>query len=174
MITLKTNLEAIEAMLYYWDATKDKEKVNERFINDLAALPAMTLTYDAEFDHEAVRRVLSAITNREPFRPSNRKEGRFFNNNLWMLEDLSLTREMAQPIKVQNLDSLAEKLSSEVPGDHTITVYFAPLHLEESYLRKDALIINFFRLQPDFMGGVNIAEQPLEQYIEGKVRELLA
>ncbi len=175
MITLRTNLEAIEAMLYYWDATKDKEKVNERFLNELAALPAMTMTYDQEFDAEAVRKVLSGITNREPIRPANRKEGRFFNNNLWMLEDLSVTREMAQPIKVLNLDDLAAKLSQETSVDRTFTVYFAPLHLEEVYLRpdKDAIILNFFRLQPDFMGGVNFCDQPLQDYLADKLRQLL-
>jgi len=175
MITLRTNLEAIEAMLYYWDATKDKEKVNERFLNELAALPAMTMTYDQEFDAEAVRKILSGITNREPIRPANRKEGRFFNNNLWMLEDLSVTREMAQPIKVLNLDDLAAKLSQETSADRTLTVYFAPLHLEEVYLRpdKDAVILNFFRLQPDFMGGVNFCDQPLQDYLADKLRQLL-
>ena len=165
MITLKVNLEAIESMLYYWEATKDKEKVNERFLNDTANLPALTLTYDAEFDAEAFRRVLSAITNREPFRPANRKEGRFFNNNLWMLEDLGLTREMVQPIKTLNLDALAQKLSGETNTTCAITVYFSPLHLEERYTRENALVLNFFRLQPDLMGGVTFAGEPLEQYI---------
>ena len=175
MLTLRTNLEAIEAMLYYWDATKDKEKVNERFLNDLAALPAMTMTYDNEWNAEAVCKILSGITNHEPLRPANRKEGRFFNNNLWMLEDLSLTREMAQPIKVLNLDQLAAKLSEESKVDRTITVYFAPLHLEEVYVRpdKDAIILNFFRLQPDFMGGVSFCDQPLEDYLAGKLRQML-
>jgi len=173
MITLKVNLEAIEAMLYYWEATKDKEKVNERFLHDTASLPALALTYDQEFDAEAFRKVLSAITNREPFRPANRKEGRFFNNNLWMLEDLGLTREMVQPIKLLNLDSLAAKLSAEVEVDKSITVYFAPLHLEEKYLRNGALILNFFKIQPDFAGGVTFAGEPLEAYIENSLREML-
>ncbi|MGI6358635.1 MAG: hypothetical protein ACOX2K_08100 [Bacillota bacterium] len=175
MIKLRTNLEAIEAMLYYWDATKDKEKVNERFLHDFAALPAMTMAYDQEFDAEAVRKVLSGITNREPLRPANKKEGRFFNNNLWMLEDLSLTQSMAQSIKVLNLDQLAAELSEEFKVDRTITVYFAPLHLDEVYLRpeKDAIILNFFRLQPDFMGGVNFCNQPLADYLAAQLRQLL-
>lgn len=176
MLTLRTNLEAIEAMLYYWEATKDKEKVNERFLNDLAALPALTMTYDHEWNAEAVRKILSGITNHEPIRPANRKEGRFFNNNLWMLEDLTVTREMAQPIKVLNLSELASKLSEEFPEvERTVTVYFAPLHLEEVYVRpdRDAVILNFFRLQPDFMGGVNFSDQPLPDYLAGKLRQLL-
>lgn len=173
MITLKVNLEAIEAMLYYWEATKDKEKVNERFLNDTANLPALTLTYDAEFDAEAFRKVLSAITNREPFRPANRKEGRFFSNNLWMLEDLSLTREMVQPIKVLNLDSLAQKLSGETNVNRAVTIYFSPLHLEEKYTTKDAVILNFFRLQPDFMGGVTFSGEHLEEYVEKVITEIL-
>ncbi|MBS3949302.1 MAG: hypothetical protein KGZ53_01365 [Peptococcaceae bacterium] len=173
MVTLKVNLEAMEAMLYYWEATKDKEKVNERFLNDTANLPALRHTYDTEFDAEAFRKVLSAITNREPFRPANRKEGRFFNNNLWMLEDLSLTREMIKPIKVLNLDALAQKLSGEVNSNRVITVYFSPLHLEEKYTKENALILNFFCLHPDFLGGVVFSGEPLEQYIENAIRKML-
>ncbi len=173
MITLKTNLEAIEAMLYFWQATSEKEKVNEKFLTNLAELPVMQMVYDEEFTAESVRRILSGITNREPINPANRKEGRFFNNNLWMLEDLGLTSEMAQPIKQLNLDSLANQLSQEFAQDRTITVYFAPLHLEEAYVRGDALIINFFRLQPDFAGGVTIGGRPLVEYIADRVRQLL-
>jgi hypothetical protein len=173
LVSLKTNLEAIEAMLYFWDATKDKEKVNEQFLNNLAELPVMKLVYDDEFTAESVRRILSGITNREPIRPANRKEGRFFNNNLWMLEDLSLTAEMAQPIKKLNLDALANELSQEFSQERKITVYFAPLHLEEVYVKPDALIINFFRLQPDFAGGVNVAGQPLLDYLTARLREML-
>lgn len=176
MISLKTNLEAIEAMLYFWDATSDKEKVNEQFLNNLAELPAMQLIYDAEFTAESVRKILSGITNREPISPANRKEGRFFNNNLWMLEDLGLTQAMVQPIKRLNLDALAAELSQEFADAERdiITVYFAPLHLEEAYLRADALVINFFRLQPDFADGVNLADQPLTSYIAARLREMLS
>ncbi len=161
-------------MLYFWEATSDKEKVNELFLNNLAELPVMQMVYDDEFNAESVRRILSGITNREPIRPANRKEGRFFNNNLWMLEDLGLTAEMARPIKQLNLDELANQLSQESAVDRTITIYFAPLHLEEAYVKPDALIINFFRLQPDFAGGVNIAGQPLVDYIATRVREMLS
>lgn len=174
LISIKTNLEAIEAMLYFWDATKDKEKANEKFLNNLAELSAMRLIYDDEFTAASVRRILSGITNREPISPANRKEGRFFSNNLWMLEDLGLTAEMAQPIKQLNLDGLARELSQEFAEDRTVTVYFAPLHLEEAYVKPNALVINFFRLQPDFAGGVNIAEQPLVTYIASRLREMLS
>ena len=126
MIALHTNLEAVESMLYYWDAIHDKEKVHEQFLADLAAMPAMQMIYDDEFTAESVRRILSGISNREPVQPTNRKEGRFFNNNLWMLEDLSLTHAMAQPIKVLNLEALAAELTQELAGDHDVTVYFAP------------------------------------------------
>lgn len=172
MITLKVNLEAVEGMLYYWEATKDKEKVNERFLHDVAQLPALTLTYDAEFDAEGFRKVLSAITNREPFRPANRKEGRFFNNNLWMLEELSLTKEMVKPIKVLNLDGLAAELTREFGVDRHITIYFSPLHIEDKYVRDNALVLNFFKLQL-VACGVAFAGQPLKEYIAAGVREML-
>lgn len=173
MIRLKVDMQAIEAMLYYWEATRDREKVNERFLNEVANMPAMTLCYDEGFDAESVRKVLSAITNREPLSPANRKEGRFFNNNLWMLEDLSLTREMAQPVKVLNLDDVATELSEKYAGDREITVYFAPLHLEQSYSKGDSLALNFFSIQPDFAGGATFGGIPLREAIISRLSEML-
>ncbi len=35
------NFETIESMLYYWHTLKDREKVPERFIYDIAEMPGM-------------------------------------------------------------------------------------------------------------------------------------
>jgi hypothetical protein len=35
------NFEVVEAMLYYWQALNDKEKVPERFIYDIAEMPGL-------------------------------------------------------------------------------------------------------------------------------------
>jgi hypothetical protein len=156
----------METIMYFWEATSDRQKVNERFLNDLASSTALALTYDKEFNAESVRKVLSAITNREPFRPQNRQEGRFFNNNLWMLEDLSLARDMMKPIKVLNLEHLS--VAKEV------TVYFAPLHLEDSYIVGDAMVLNFFRLQPsDEAAEVGFAGVGLSDYIAKRLHEVV-
>lgn len=172
MITIAVNLEVMEGMLYFWEATRSREKVNERFITEMASHPAMQSIYDGEFDSEVFRRVLSAVTNREPLAPVSRKEGRFFNNNLWMLEDLSLTREMMAQIKTLNLDAMAAELSREFEVDLHTTVYFLPLHLEPVYTPGKSLAVNFFRITPDFSGGASFEGQPLLDYLKDQLQSL--
>ena len=173
MLTIKVNVEAMEAMMYFWEASKHKEKVNERYINDLASLRPMELVYDEEFDRESVCRVLSAITNREPFAPASRQEGRFFSNNLWMLEDMALPQEMMSHIKTLNLDDLAAELNPSDVNGRTIVVYFAPLHLEPAYRFADALVLNFFRIQPDFAGGALFDGEQLGCALRRQISALL-
>ena len=173
MITIRVNLEAMEALMYFWEATRGREKVNEKFINALAALSPMPSIYDETFSAETVRKVLSAITNREPLAPSSRPEGRFFNNNLWMLEDLALPREIMSCIKVLNLDTLAVRLSTDLDVDREITVYFAPLHLEPVYCLKGSVVLNFFLLQPDYAGGLAFSGEDLFSSVENIVRSSL-
>ncbi|HSL93078.1 MAG TPA: hypothetical protein VK905_00570 [Bacillota bacterium] len=169
MLTIRVNLEVMEALMYFWEATRGREKVNEKFINALASLAPMPAVYDEVFTGETVRKVLSAITNREPLAPANRSEGRFFNNNLWMLEDISLPQEMMACIKTLNLDKLAAELASEYSGNHVLTVYFAPLHVDPVYLIKDGMVLNFFLVQPDFAGGMTFGGQELHSTIRGHV-----
>ncbi len=145
---MNINFEAIEAMLYFWQALKDKEKVPEIFIYEIAEMPGLKYAYDDEFNEESVRRTLSAIKNREVFTSHTKKEARFWNNNLWMLEDLKYTDEMLKPIKTLNLDDL----------DDSMEVYFAPLHFDDCILNGKKLIINFFKIKPE--GGIG--------YIDGK------
>lgn len=111
------NLEEIEGMLYFWQATKDKEKVSESYLHELAGVPGLSATYDAEFTRESVRKVLSAITNRERLSSTTPKEGRFWNNNMWMMEDLGYTDAMAKPLKKLNLDSLVGELQGQGSND---------------------------------------------------------
>ena len=174
---IKVNLEVVEAMLYFWQSTSEREKVSEKFINDVTNMSGLTLAYDDEFDAESVRRALSAVTNREPFASKNRKEGRFWNNNLWMMEDLSYTDAMVQPLKKLNLDSIIDninKLEGSSKYD-VIEVVFSPLHLDEYLLVENKLIINFFRVKPSFtdentlIGDIEIAE-----FVKQKIEELLS
>ena len=99
------NLELLEGMLYFWQATKDKEKVGEAYIMSIAGKDAMKEVYDSEFGMESVRVVLSAISNRELLNSTNKKERRFWNNNMWMLEDMTLMQQMIAPLKKLNLDN---------------------------------------------------------------------
>ena len=80
--TIKKNVDVLEAMLYFWQATSEREKVAEVFFYDVAKMDAFKIAYDEEFNEESVRKVLSAIKNREILSDGNKKEKRFWNNNL--------------------------------------------------------------------------------------------
>lgn len=173
---IKVNFDAVEAMLYFWQTTKDKEKVSEKYLNDVADMEGFKLIYDDEFNNESVRRAMSAVSNREPFQSKNKKEGRFWNNNLWMMEDLEYTDAMIQPIKKLHLDSLVEELNKyNGNADYdTIEVFFVPFHTEEYIISGNKLIINFFRVRPDFVDeNTYIGELEITEYIKEKIKELL-
>lgn len=174
---IKVNLEAIEALLYFWQAVNDRETISEMFIYDIAAMPSLSLAYDEEFNEESVRRALSAIKNREIFSRSSKKEGRFYNNNLWMMEDLSYTNMMVTPLKQLNLDSLTEGLNAKFPHARyqELEVLFSPLHTDEYLIKDNKLIVNFFRVKPsDFDTNTYIGEKELKAYLTEKLEELLA
>jgi len=173
---VKVNLEAVEAMLYFWQAASEKENVAEKFFYDVAEMPGLTCAYDEEFNGESVRRALSAIKNREPFL-GNKKELKFWNNNMWMMEDFEYTNAMAQPIKKLNLDNLVEKLLL-VEGANKydeLEVIFSPLHSDEYIITGNKLVINFFRVRPDFVQDKTcIGEKEINEYIEEKLKELIS
>ncbi len=175
---IKVNLEAVEAMLYFWQAVNDRENLSESYIYDIAAMPSFSIAYDDEFNEESVRRALSAIKNREVFSRNNQKEGRFYNNNLWMMEDLSYTGAMVTPVKKLNLDSLLTGLNSKYPDTKSeeLEVIFAPLHVDEYFIKDDKLVINFFRVKPDLMDEnmTFIGDIEIKEYIKEKLEELLS
>lgn len=176
MERIKVNLEIVEAMLYYWHATSDKEKVGEGYLNNIANMDSMKQIYDAEFNEESVRRALSAISNREIFSGKNRKEGRFWNNNMWMLEDLEYTDMMVKPLKTLNLNSMIEKLKAceDSSKYEEIEVSFVPGHLDEYKIVDNKLLINFFRVKPSLYDETtSIGEKELMDFIEEKLLELL-
>lgn len=174
---IKVNLESVEAMLYFWQAVNERENLSEAYIYDVASMPSLKISYDAEFNEESVRRALSAIKNREVFSRDNQKEGRFYNNNLWMMEDLSYTGMMVAPIKKLNLDSLLDALNSKYPTARfqELEVLFVPLHIDEYFIKDDKLVINFFRAKPDLMEEslTFIGEVEIKEYIAKKLEELL-
>lgn len=174
--SINVNLDAVEAMLFFWQSTKDREKVSELFIYNVTEMSGLKYAYDAMFSSESVRRALSAIKNREIFSGINRQEGRFYNNNLWMLEDLGYTDRMVQPIKKLNLQYLVEKLNAS-PGNENfsdIEVVFSPLHLDEYLIKNNKLIINFFMLKPsDVDESVSLGEKELSAFIEEKLKEVI-
>lgn len=174
---IKVNFETVEAMLFFWQTTSEREKVTEKYLNDVANMEGFKLIYDEEFDGESVRRAMSAVSNREPFQSKNKKEGRFWNNNLWMLEDLEYTNSMLQPIKKLNLESIVEELKS-IKGSKEIEiveVIFVPYHTAEYNIIDNKLIINFFRVRPDFVSEKTyIGELEITDFIKEKITELLS
>lgn len=175
--SIKLNLETIEAMLYFWNAVKDRENVSEMFIYDLTSMEGLKLAYTANFNEESVRRALSALKNREIFSRDTREEGRFYNNNLWMMEDLEYTNTMVAPVKRLNLDFLVSELNSKFPNSkHSeLEVYFSPLHIDEYFIKGNKLVINFFRVKPsDFDDSTFVGDKELKTYIQEKLEELLS
>lgn len=174
---IKVNFDTVEAMLFFWQTTKDREKVTEKYLNDVASMEGFKLTYDEEFDGESVRRAMSAVSNREPFQSKSKKEGRFWNNNLWMLEDLEYTNSMLQPIKKLNLDTVIDELNSVAESKEidTVEVFFVPFHTEEYILSENKLIINFFRVRPDFVSEKTyVGELGIADFVKEKIVELLS
>ena len=172
---IKVNLEAVEAMHYFWQAASEKENIAEKFFYDVAEMDALSCAYDEEFNAESVRRALSAIKNREPF-VGNKKELKFWNYNMWMMEDLEYTNEMIQPVKKLNLDNMVEKLKN-LPNESKydeLEVIFSPLHSDEYLIIGKKLVINFFRVKPDFLEDkICIADKEINEYIEEKLNSLL-
>lgn len=162
---MKINLEVIEMMLFFWHSTKDKEKVSDIYLVDVANRDEMKVTFNDEFDAESVRKVLSSITNREILSTRTKTEGLFWNNNMWMCEDLGVTQAMIDPIKSLNLDDVA--------GD--VEVIFIPGHSELYYIENNKLYINFFKVMVDVFGGtgeVTIDGMEPRDFILEKIKEV--
>ena len=162
--------------MFFWQSIKDRKKVSERFIYDVIEMSGLKYAYDDEFDAESVRKALSAITNRESFSSKNKKEGRFYSNNLWMLEDLSYTDKMIQPLKKLNLQSIVEKINETKGCEHfkELEVVFSPLHFEEYIVKDNKLVINFFVVKPSNIDEmIYIGDIELLVYIKEKLIELI-
>jgi len=171
---VKLNLEEIEAMLFFWQATSEREKVAESYLHEVAAMPGISLAYDTEFNQESVRKVLSAITNRERLSSMNKKEARFWSNNLWMLEDMGYIESIVMPLKLVNLDDLPEQLNQLAPGlpFSELEVIITPLHFDDYILVNNRLVINFFKLIPGDNGLV-IHDRPLKDFIVARLADSL-
>ena len=173
--SITLNLEVIESMLYYWSSVADREKVVESFFVDVANMEAMKLVQSPEFSEESIRKVLSAIQNRELLSAATKPEKRFWSKNMWIADDVSLATKMAQPIKVMNVDDLVEKLNEKYPDmkQEKIVVHIAPLHLDPYYIVGDALIMNFFKIYFDADDNAMFEDMPIKDFIFEKLCELI-
>lgn len=175
--SIKMKLDIIEAMLYYWQATSEKEKVGESYLNNIANYEEMKVLYDDEFNEESVRKVLSAISNREIFHSVIKKERKFWNNNMWMLEDLEYTNMMVTPLKILNIDSILKNINEKGINSkyENIEIVFIPGIESEYYIKDNKLIINFFRVKPDLYedNKITIGDKSIIDYIEEKLITLI-
>ncbi len=177
MLTIRTNLNALEHMIFFWQSVLDREKVGEEYLAEVAALPEMKILYNGEgFNAESVRKVLSAITNRELLSDATPAERKFWNSNMWIVEDSEMFTLMIAPIKSLSGGILADKLNAaaDIPYD-TVEIIFIPALKEECLFDGNRLYINFFKVNVNLItgtGDVTIAGQSIEDYIVSKVLEM--
>ena len=162
MAKVNINLEVMESMNYFWSATGDREKVGEEYLMTIADHPNMKALFNEEFTTDSVRKVLSAISNREPLK-GTKPEMRFWNNNMWMLEDLDFMKMMLHPLKVLNLDDIEVREETEV--------VFVPGHVDVCYKDGNKLIVNFFSVKADLENEdvVTIEDKDLKVWLEEKI-----
>jgi len=169
LMSIKLNLNILESLIYFWEASKSGEKVGEKYIASIAGDENMKLVYSNEFDENSVRKVLSAISNREKLR-GNDKERKFWNNNMWMMDDLSFMRDMVKPIKTLSMNRINDDLDLEEDYE----LIFLPLCDEEKMIKDNKVILNFFKVKLDPMDfkKVEYADKPIYDYIEEVLENL--
>ncbi len=175
MNTITVNLDVVEMMLFFWQSIAERQKIADSFMWEVAEKEDMQYLYNDNFTKESIRKVLSAISNREILNHPSKEESRFWNYNMWMLEDLENMNNMVSPIKRLNLDDLKSELKDLNTKYDKLEVVFIPGHLEEYYIDENKIIINFFKIQVDFMDSllVKISDKTIKEYIEEKAREAL-
>ncbi len=161
-MSIRLNLRAVESLLVFWTMVSEKEKVGDSYLHDMAQMEEFQATFDEEFSSMSFVKILSAISNKELLNGMNKKEGKFWTNNMWMLEDMGLTRQMLEPLKKLHLDGTL--LSSEME------IVFVPMHSQESFKMGQKLYVNFFKIVPDMSQGLGrIQDQELSIYLMEKL-----
>lgn len=173
--TIKVNLNILEYMLYFWQASSENEKVNEDYLREIAAQPEMATLYTDDFSADDVRKVLSAVTNREKLSDINEVAYNFMHNNMWVMDDMGLLGYMVAPIKVLNVDDLIAKVNQvkDIPYEN-VEVIFLPGTTKDYFIQENKLYINFFKVQADIYdeNNVTINGVAVRDYIEEKLQEM--
>lgn len=171
---ININTEVVEMMIFFWSSVAEKEKVAEPYIISVAERPEMKLIYDDEFKEEGVRSVLSAISNRELLNGGSKKDKRFWNNNMWMMEDLGVMQAMIDPMKQLNLQEDEANLSTK-SGYDEVNVIFVPGTTDFFKVVGNNLVVNFFKISVDIFGGtgeVTFDGKTLKEAIEDKIKTM--
>ena len=171
---ININTEVVEMMIFFWSSVAEKEKVAEPYIISVAERPEMKLIYDDEFKEEGVRSVLSAISNRELLNGGSKRDKRFWNNNMWMMEDLGVMEAMIAPMKQLNLQEDEANLSTK-SGYDEVNVIFVPGTTDFFKVVGNNLVVNFFKIAVDIFGGtgaVTFDGKTLKEAIEDKIKTM--
>ena len=174
MKNIKIDFDVLEMMIFFWESVASKDKMGDDYFMSIAEKPQMEVVYNEDFSKDSVRRVMSAISNREKLNNRTLSESRFWNNNMWILEDLQTMHNMMAPIKTLNLAELTEKYKASTKFDE-IELIFIPAHAAAFYIKGNIIYINFFKLIPNYEDpkDIKIAGLPLKEYVIKKIEALL-
>lgn len=174
---IKLDLQAVENMLFFWTMMAERTKVSEVFILSVAEMAQFRGIYTSDFDNISVRQVMSALSNREVFRSNNKKECRFWVDNLWMVEDLTYTMEVVAPIKQLNVDDLVVPLNEQTNPStiEELSVVVVPFYNLDAVYGRDKLYVNFFRALPEKGQEkvLRIGGKPLKEFIFDGLKQIL-
>ncbi len=168
MASITVNFNTVEMMIFFWESVADRDKVSDKYLIELAAHKDLAPIYDDEFTKDSFRKVLSAISNRELMNNPTKNASRFWNLNMWMLEDMDNMREMVQLVKTLNLDHMKDRL------DKDVKLVFIPGTTDVYRVEEDKLIMNFFKISinPYADTRVTIEGKEFNEYIQEKVLEV--
>lgn len=168
---ININMEIMEQMIYFWASVKERQKIGEEYLDGLTNRPEMKVLYHGEYDALEARKALSAITNREPLNTQVKETRKFWNNNMWMLEDYEMMKSMINPIKILNLNSLIEKVNAKVANfsHETINIIIVPGTNELEKIEGNTLYFNFFKIFPDWEGKLSVEGKQVEEYFEDAI-----
>lgn len=160
---MKIGFELIEMMSFFWEQVASKEKIQDAYLIEMAEKAEMKPVYCEDFTQDSFRKVLSAISNKELLSAPTKAESRFWNLNMWMLEDLDNMRTMLDKVKKLNLD--------DVKSDKNLI--FIPGHLEECYEDDKNVYLNFYKI---FVNPINpeeasISGVPFETFVRSKLQK---
>lgn len=158
MANIKINLNGLEIMVFFWNSLMSKEKVSESFLNDLCSMQEFSYIYNEDFNNESLRRVLSALNNKEPF-SGNKPERKYYSNSLMIMEYIDEVQPAINAIKKLNLNSIAEKAKADV---EVVVVPGLSKGIEKS---DNKLIVDFFGLK-NTENGLVISGESLEAVLK--------
>ncbi len=158
MANIKINLNGLEIMVFFWNSLMSREKVSESFLNDLCSMQEFSYIYNEDFNNESLRRVLSALNNKEPF-SGNKPERKYYSNSLMIMEYIDEVQPTINAIKKLNLNSIAEKAKADV---EVVVVPGLSKGIEKT---DNKLIVDFFGLK-NTEDGLVISGESLEAVLK--------